>query len=285
VTTLASLKWSGIAVAAAGTLVLAFLAARDPKSAMNRLRTRYGEWLRGRCHALFLRIDVRPIMALQALGLYGVAMLAIGTHEPTIALGVVVVLAAPAALLEHLRRRRVARIEGQSDTFVLALASALHATANIGDAFASLVDVVEEPLRSEIDLARKHVRVGSTLEEALVMMGQRIESRAFDTALSAVLLGQRVGGHLPTVLAQTGTAIRELQRLDRATQAKVAGARIQMWGIGTIPFVIIYAMDTLQPTYFAPLLSTTTGRVAIVVAIVTWLLALVLGRKILAVSA
>lgn len=281
---LPTLKWSGIAAAALGTFALAFVSARNPRSVLNRSLSRYAEWLRSRCLAIFVRIDVRPIIVLQAICVYGFAVLAIGLHEALIVLALPVVLVLPGAFLEHARRRRITQIEEQSDTFVLALGAALHSTANIGDAFGSLVDVLEEPLRSEVELARRHVRVGSTLEEALLMMGQRIESRAFDTALSAVLLGQRVGGHLPTVLAQTGTAIRELQKLDRSTKAKIAGARIQLWGIAIAPFVIVFVLDKLQPTYFEPLLVTTPGRIAIAVAGVAWVVALLLGRKILAVE-
>ena len=46
-----------------------------------------------------------------------------------------------------------------------------------------------EPLKSEIELATKQMRLGNTLEDALLEMARRIGSRVFDTALaiSAVL--------------------------------------------------------------------------------------------------
>ena len=60
----------------------------------------------------------------------------------------------PVASLESNRRKRIVASEQQTDAFILALKS----TPSIGDAFSSLVPVVQEPLKSEIvaELERRY---------------------------------------------------------------------------------------------------------------------------------
>ena len=113
------------------------------------------------------------------------------------------------------------------------------------------------------------MRLGETLEEALLSMGRRISSRAFDTALTSIILGQRLGGNLPTTLASVGGAIRELHRLDRLSKAKLTSTRTQMWIIAAAPIVLSIIMESIQPGYFEPL---TTSRWGLIAVIVAWIL-------------
>ena len=166
----------------------------------------------------------------------------------------------------------------------MTLANALKATPSVGDAFTSLVPVVDEPLRSEITLATKQMRLGVVLEQSLLEMASRIGSRLFDTALASVLIGQRLGGNLPKILESSAGALRELFRLEGMMRAKTASGRIQMWVIGVAPIVFVTYFDQTDPTYFDPLMTTTPGMIILGAAIVAWVLALVLGRAILMVD-
>jgi tight adherence protein B len=278
------LKSAAIAIGVFGAFAFALSAVCDPQSYTNRTLTRYAEHLRILLAAMFIRLDVRPIIVVQAFATYVLVALALLRHEPRFLAAVPVALVLPYLVLDTMRRRRIAKIEEQAGPFVVALASALRSTPSIGDAFRSIAPVVSEPLRSEIVLATKQMHLGCTFEDALLLMGRRINSRAFDTALTTMLIGQRLGGNLPTTLTAVGGAIRELTRLDQMSRTKTASARMQLWIIAAAPIALSFGMEQLIPGYFRPLTASYWGYVAVVVAVVCWAVALVLGRRILAVS-
>jgi tight adherence protein B len=279
-----ALAAAAIATLVIGTGALAFTAMRDPKSFTNRQLDRYTTHLRTLCSAMLLHFDVRPIIVAQALATYASVGIALMQRDARALAFVPVIALLPVLVLDAMRKRRVSQIEAQSDAFVLALSSALRSTPSVGDAFRSLGGIVTEPLRSEINLAVKHMRLGATLEEALLSMGRRINSRAFDTALTSIVIGQRLGGNLPTTLASVGGAIRELHRLDRMSKAKMTSTRTQMWIIAAAPIVLSIVMEQIQPGYFEPLMTNRYGVIAVIIAIALWGIALLLGRRILAVS-
>ena len=167
---------------------------------------------------------------------------------------------------------------------MLALANALKTTPSIGGAFGSVVNVIEDPIRSEVDLALKEMRVGSTLDMALLSMAARVGSRQLDSALSAILIGRQVGGNLPKVLETTANTLREMKRLEGVIRTKTADGRMQLWVIGAMPLIFILCFGTAWPGYFDPLTKSWTGYGIIAGVGVCWVSALVMARKILAVD-
>jgi tight adherence protein B len=69
------------------------------------------------------------------------------------------------------------------------------------------------------------MRVGNTLDQALMNMSARIQSRQLDTAITSVLVGIQVGGNLPTVLETTASSIRDMRRLEGVVRSKTGEAR------------------------------------------------------------
>jgi tight adherence protein B len=278
------LKYGGLAVAGVGLAVLAYGAVARPSSALNRAVAAYAHWLERRFRALFMPVNAKAVIAAQAGAMYAVAVAAVATdtHE---ALVVSALLGfAPALYLELKHRARVAAIEQQTDGFILALANALKCTPSVGDAFQSLVLVVSDPLKSEIDLATKQMRLGCTLEDVLTEMASRIGSRVFDTALASVLIGQRIGGNLPKILETSASALRELNRLEGVVRSKTSSGRMQLWAIAVAPIVIVLGLGKVEPHWFDPLTSSTIGMMMLGGAVACWITAVIAGRKILRVE-
>jgi tight adherence protein B len=190
----------------------------------------------------------------------------------------------PKLVIESRRRKRIALIERQLDPFILALANALKSIPSVSAAFQSVVDTSPSPIREEIDLCTREMRVGSTLDEVLLHMAGRVKSARFDSVLSAIVLGRRVGGNLPRVLENTAASIREVHRLEAVLRTKTAEAKMQLYVIGATPLVMLSALSFISPGYFNPLAESALGTVVGLAAAGCWITALVLARKILAVA-
>jgi len=279
-----TLKVAGITLGSMGLAVLAHLSVARPKSLLNRGLAAYAHYLERRFAAMFMPANVTAVMVAQGVTIYAVVATAVAMNAPEVLPFVAVVAALPWATLEIKHRRRVVAIEQQTDSFILALANALKSTPSVADAFSSLVPIISEPLKSEVDLALKQMRLGCTLEDALQNMAERIGSRVFDTALASVLIGQRVGGNLPKILETSAGALRELNRLESMVRSRTASGRIQMWVISLAPAAFVIFFDRTQPKYFEPLTTSNVGLAILAAAIILWVVAVVLGRKILAVD-
>jgi tight adherence protein B len=191
---------------------------------------------------------------------------------------------APTVHLYRKRAKHVRSLEGQTDGLVLALANALKTVPSPSAAMASLVPVLPLPMRLEIDRLLKEMRVGSTLEQAIMNMSSRIKSPEVDAALSSLLIGLQVGGNLPIVLETTAETIREMGRLQGVVRTKTSEARAQLWVLALFPFVICYAFASIDPEFFTPLRQTFVGTLIAFVALILWLVSLLTAHRVMKVD-
>lgn len=274
-------KWSGVALVVVGLFLLALLAIGSPEGLPRRAWVRYTTYLDVRLRRLFIFTSGASVAASQALALFAVLAVEAMIDLPYWYMFVVAAIFGPAAYVEYLRRKRVLTIEEQLDGFILALANALKATPSLADAFISVERLLPAPMKQEVELAVKEMRVGSTLDQAILLMAGRIGSRQVDSALAAVLIGRQIGGNLPKILETTALALREMQRLEGVVRTKTAEGKAQLWVLALFPWVIVYAFGKVSPGYFAPLTHSMTGYVIVSIAVVLWLSSLLAARKIL----
>jgi tight adherence protein B len=197
---------------------------------------------------------------------------------------IVLIAFGPTVQIDLMRKKRVEELEHQLDGFLLSLANALKSTPSIGSAFQSVAPVLQDPIRQEVELAIKEMKVGSTLDQALLHMAARVGSRQLDSALSSILIGRQVGGNLPKVLESTSSTLREMARLDGVIRTKTAEGKMQLWVIGCLPIVLCFGLNYAFPHYL-DLLTTTVPGYAISIAVgLCWVGSLILARKVLSID-
>src|SRR5262249_17497802 len=121
-------------------------------------------------------------------------------------------------------------------------------------------------------------------DQALLSMTGRIGSRRLDTAVSAILVGRKVGGNVPEILETTAASMRELSRLEGMVRTKTAEGKAQIWVLALFPFALLVGFDKASPGYFDPLTETTIGYVCMGIGFFLWGASVVSARKILRVD-
>ncbi len=281
---LSVLPWLGVGLIALALFAATWAVAADAQGPARRLFARYVAYLERKLRLMFI-FDKGRTIALTQLGLLGVvAALGLAFGLPLGWLVAIAIVVGPPWAVERARQKRVERIEAQLDTFLLALANALKTTPSIGDAFGSVQTLVAAPLRQEVELSVKEMRLGSTLDQALLHMAGRVGSRQLDAALSSVLVGRQIGGNLPRILETTSESLREMARLEGVVRSKTAEGKAQLWVLALFPFVMIFALNAVREGYFEPLTESVTGYVVALVAAGFWVSSLVVARKVLAVD-
>jgi tight adherence protein B len=277
-------KWIACACFAMGAFIIAFSLAQTD-TPLARPYRRYTQHLERYIKLTFSQGSGRRIAALQLGAALGVtALLACLKAPATYYAAIAAVALGPTLYWKRRHRHHVKRVEGQVDALIVALANALKTVPSPAAALGQLVAILPVPMRFEVERLLKEMRVGSTLEQAILNMSARLQSRDLDSALSAVLIGLQVGGNLPAVLEGTAATIREMNRLEGVVRTKTSEARAQLWVLALFPFVISAGFHAIDADYFVPLQTTTLGSVATAVACLFWIMSLVTARKILQVD-
>ena len=264
-------------------LGLAVRAVLSGDTLLTRYYRQYTAYLERSLHLLFLRGSGARIV----LGQAACALLCVlsGIWIDPLCHGLLLLCAlGPHLHLSRKRAQHVRRLEGQMDTLMVAFANSLKTVPSAAAALAQVVVVLPDPMRLEIDRLLREMRIGGTLEQGLLNMSARLKSPDLDSALSAILIGVRVGGNLANVLESTGETLREMSRLEGVVRTKTSEGRAQLWVLGIFPFAICLALKLVDPDYFTPLQTTTIGGIVTTVAVLLWLTSLVTARKIMQVD-
>jgi tight adherence protein B len=279
------LGYAGVALLGAAVFLLAWSIAAHRQSLPYRYWARYVGHLEKTLRGLF-ELNVRGSLIAQCQ--VGALVLVLGAAlylgQPEIYLGLPIVAAAPVLVLERRRVTRRKSIEAGMDGFITTLANALKSTPSIGSALTYSQPLVPAPIDEELGLALKEMRVGSTLDEALMNMGLRVRSLPLDAALSGILIGRQVGGDLTKILETTAATLREMARLHGVLRSKTAEGKGQLTVLAFFPALILVLFDMASPGYFDPLTTSTVGYVVIVISTCLWIGAVAAARKILSVD-
>lgn len=245
---------------------------------------RYRAHLERSLRLLFLPDAVGSILVGQAIAIVMSVVVAIWLGEPLVLVVGVVAAIGPTVHLQRKRKEHVAGLEGQTDALIMGLANALKTVPSPVAAFAQAAEILPNPMRLEVDRLLRELRVGTTLEQAIVNTSARAKSPDLDTALSSVLIGLQVGGNLPQVLESCAAAIREMNRLQGVVRTKTAEGRAQLWVLGVFPFAICFALLCVDRDYFQPMQTTIIGSICVTVAVTFWFASLLTARKIMKVD-
>ncbi len=283
---LTALKDAAVVVSAVGVGLTAWTMAVNPDNALHRAWVRYCGSLETKLYRAFVFRPGHHIAVAQGIGLFAIGVLAIlGRTPPTYCavLGLVVALG-PTTYLSRQLRSRIGRIDLQVEGFLVAVANALKSRPAVGDAIASVLPLTPNPLRQELELSVKQMRLGNSVEHTLTLMGARVGSRQLDLALSALLIGRQVGGNLPTIIETTAAAMREMGRLEGVVRTKTAEGKAQMWVLAVFPFLLMLGFNAVSHGYFDCLSESIWGYIATGVAFICWGASIVVARQILAVD-
>lgn len=236
--------------------------------------------------AEFLRLRIKPSRIISAQCVAIVLMIGLALYlfrwEP-VALSLVAI-PLPWAMLEKQVSDRIIAIESQTDIWLGALANALRASPSLGEGIASTIAITEAPLCHELETLMKDYELGTPLDEALANLGQRCRSNVMDACLQALRVARKSGGNLPETLESAAAALRELARLEGVVRTKTAEGKMQAMVIGFLPIPVVSAINWIDPAYLAPMWETFFGNLLVGVAIVIWIVAILLARKICSVD-
>ncbi|HHT19101.1 MAG: type II secretion system F family protein [Euryarchaeota archaeon] len=155
-------------------------------------------------------------------GFLTVAFLALGQNPITaFILGLVAPTGFIFAYLFFMMERRIDAIEQGTPDFLRQISSLLRSGVGVETAMEDISKHGEGPLTDELKRAVIEIKIGSTFEDALLGMSERLKSKTLDRTFRMIIEGRRVGGSLADVVETVAEDLRAVLALQRERKANV----------------------------------------------------------------
>lgn len=164
------------------------------------------------------------------------------------------------------------------------LASALRAGHSLASAMGVVADEAPEPSKREFRRVVTDEQLGIPLDEALEVMGKRMQNSDVDQVAVLALVQREAGGNTAEVLDQVVANIRARMDVRRLVQVLTAQGRFSSWIIAAVPVGIFVFLVFVNPDHLDPLFHRPLGQVAGIMAIVMVLAGFYMIRRIVAIE-
>jgi len=148
------------------------------------------------------------------------------------------------------------------------ISSALRAGHSLSSALAVLVEDCSEPSRREFRRVVADERLGAPLDETLVDVARRMQSRDLEQVALVAALQRETGGNTAEVLDRVAETVRGRFELRRLVRTLTTQGRMSRWVLSLLPVGLLLVMSALNPGYVAPLFTNPAGRVLVVLGAV-----------------
>ena len=250
---------------------------------MDEFYDRYVAWVGSQLDDLYIEFSPRKFFWYHMIFLV-LVFLAMANFIGWIGAMVMVGLAyfVPTFLLRRARAKRMEKFDMQLIDALQSMANSMRAGLVLTQAMGVVSDSMEPPINQEFRLMLKEHKLGLTLEEALVKMGNRLRSRFFDMVMTGILITRVHGGNVPQVFEDTSSAIREIFRLEEKIKTMTAQGKLQGWVIGGMPAAFAFAVYLIDPEYISELFTDPKGYVIVFLILAFEAVGVFLIRRILA---
>lgn len=276
--------WSGLFLAVGGVVAAVFFIVTDPTSWPRVRFAEYEDLLEKEVRFQLWKTSGQSIARSQLLAILAIPAASFLINDPIWLLIELPLIVGPYFYMQSQHDERIRKLEELLDSWLLMLANALKASPSLGEAIANSAKLIRPPFSEEIDLVLKEMKLGTPLDQAVLNMSRRVNSRIISSSLATVLVGRQTGGDLPNILETSASTLREMARLEGVVRTKTAEGKMQVVVLAVIPFALLGMIHYMDNTWLRPLVETSLGYIIITVATVLWFVAIVLARRILSVD-
>lgn len=166
----------------------------------------------------------------------------------------------PYVWLARARSQRQKTMADQLADVLSILASSLRAGHSFLQSLDQVANEISEPSASEFHRVVSEIRLGRSIDEAMIAMADRVGSEDMRWAVMAVNVQREVGGNLAEVLDIVASTVRERAYIHRQVKVLSAEGRFSIGVLTALPFGLFTYLALVNPEYVGPLFTTMMGR-------------------------
>ncbi len=190
----------------------------------------------------------------------------------------------PAWWVSNKKTSRMRRFEAQLVSLLGLLSNSLKSGYGLMQSFEFAGRQMEPPISLEIRRMLRDANLGMSAEDALLAMGERIDSKDLDMVLTAINIQRAVGGNLSEILDQVAFTMRERERIRGEIATLTSQQRMTGIVIGGLPVMMFALFMMMNPGYMGLFFTEMAGRIMLVGATSLELLGYFAIKRIMAIE-
>ena len=119
---------------------------------------------------------------------------------------------------------------------------------------------MQEPIASIFAHMGESVRLGVPFDKALQDTARKLHLTEFNFFVTSIILQRETGGNLSEILNNLSEVLRGRLMMRMKIKAMSSEAKASAIIVGSLPFIVISALQFVSPDYLDPLLDTTKGN-------------------------
>lgn len=192
--------------------------------------------------------------------------------------------ALPSLLIAHLGAQRRKQFARQLPDAMMLIGGAVRAGASMTLALRQMASELPAPGGQEFDLLLRELRLGVTLDDALLSLEKRMGCDDLRLFGAAVRIANESGGNLAETLERLADTMRKKMALEDKIMALTSQGRMQGWVMVVLPLGVGAALFAIQPDAMAPLIHSWQGWVTCGVVAILEVVGLLFIRRIMAID-
>ncbi len=150
-------------------------------------------------------------------------------------------------LVKSRQRKFVLLFPDAIDLMVRGLRSGLPITESLGIVSREIPD----PVSAEFRLITDKIRIGLTMEQALMDAADRVNTAEFQFFIITLSIQRETGGNLAETLSNLSDILRKRMQLKLKIKAMSSEAKASAWIIGLLPFIMFGVLSMMNPEYMS----------------------------------
>lgn len=181
------------------------------------------------------------------------------------------------------RRReeiRLAKFIDQLPDLARLLANAANAGLSLRAALSVAAQESVEPTKGELKRVVEELSLGSSMDDALERMGERLPSRELAVLVNVLVIQARAGGRIVTALRGITEALEIRRDLTREVATLIAGSKATVWAVSFLGAMMVLLVHNAVKGGLRALLANPIGAIIFVVSLGLFLFGIVLIRRV-----
>lgn len=190
----------------------------------------------------------------------------------------------PIAVVRSMYETRNAKFVAQMVDGLTIMANGIKSGLTVTQSMERVVENLGNPISQEFSLVLSQIRLGRSVEEALIELGVRVPRPDVQMFVTSINILKETGGNLAETFATICTTIRERQKIEKKIEAMTAQGLMQGIIITLVPIGLIVLFYFVNPGYVTPLFNTPLGLVILVIMFALQIIGGITIRKIVKIN-
>lgn len=191
---------------------------------------------------------------------------------------------APILYMKNKQKKRRDMFESQLSDALMIASNCLKSGLTFNQAMDTISNECDDPIKSEFKRTVNEITFGSSQDDALEAMAERVKSEDFNLVVSAVSAQRQTGGNLSEILDTIAGTIRERYKIKGEIKTMTGQGRVSGIIIGVLPIVLLLVMSLINKDLIMTLFTTMIGKILLVISICLETIGAIIINKIVTIK-